>query len=105
MSNNNDPEYGDDKFKEYMEKLNSDQQNNDSLLQVLDAVKFKLKSISDVFGKSLDSYTILKSEDPLKEKLLDYITKLIGHSLQTLDQFSYILIDIDDDDTDNDEGE
>lgn len=95
MSDEN-KEFGDEKFKEYMNKINSNPGDGDSLSVILSAIKFKIKSIYELFSKTIDAYQLLQFDDPLKEKLDKFMSQLIKHSLETLDQFSYILMDFED---------
>ena len=97
---NDKPEFGDDRFKEFMNKFMNPEEG-DSLGQILSAIKFKIKSISELYSKTLDTYLVLKDGDPVKENLTKYIFQLIEQSLQTLDQFSYVLIDLEDGNNDD----
>lgn len=100
----NNSEFGDDQFKEYMDKINSQQEDN-PLGLILDSLKHKTESIFKFYSKTLETYLNLESSDPLKEKLNTFIYQLIEHSIQTLDQLSYILIDYEDDNDDIDKND
>ena len=101
-------EFGDEKFREYINSLNNSEET-DSLCQILGTLKFEIETLSDLYKKSLDTYLVLGKEDPLKENLLNYINQLTNHSLRIFEQISYILVDIqvtdEDDDEDKNEGD
>lgn len=93
--------FGDEKFKEYMGKIEKFEEG-DSLDSVLNTLKYKITIISDLYSKSVETYIAVEKDDPIKKDLSKYINQLIEHSIQTFDQFNYILIDIEDN-NDNEE--
>lgn len=95
-------EFGDEKFREYINNINNSEES-DSLCLILDTLRFQIKTISDLYKKSLDTYFVLEKEDPVKKSLANYINQLTNHSLRLFEQLSYILVDIQDTDEDDDE--
>lgn len=86
-------EFGDERFQEYMNRINSSEEE-DAIEHILEALKFEMTSISDLYKKSIDRYILLTNNDPIKEKLSKFIIQLIDHLTNTIDQFNFILVDI-----------
>ena len=92
--------YGDDKFRDFM---NREYNKNDPLIIIIEALRCKINAISEIYAKSLDAYTSLKIDDPLRETLIVHIKKMMEHTIQTMEQFNLALID-DTDDLEDEEG-
>lgn len=82
-------EYGDENFKDFMDK-------SSELKIVINTIRYKIKSIIELYSSSLNTYLKLNNEDPLKKELREYLLELFKHSLQAIDQFDYALLGDDD---------
>lgn len=82
--------------------MNREYTRTDPIIVIIEAIRCKINALSDIYSKTLDAYAALKPEDPLKEKLKEHILKIMDHTLQTMDQFNYALIN-DDDNTEEEE--
>ena len=91
--------YGDEDFKDYMDKEYNKQ---DPLMIIIEAIRCKMLAVSDIYAKSLNAYVGLKDSDPLKEDLKAHILRMMEHTQQTLDQYNYALIN-DNEDVDEEE--
>ena len=86
------PKFGDEEFDKYIKESDK----TDPLVLIINTIRYKTKTIYEFYSKSLDIYIKLDEKDPLKERIRDFLIKLIDHSLQSMDQFNYALIDNDD---------
>jgi len=85
----------DEEFREYMDQ--QDDSNNSDLSVIISAINFKLIHMFRFFEKSMDTYTGLSKDDPLKDNLKNYIIHLIENSNQSFKQFDYIFVEDDED--------
>lgn len=89
-------------FENFLEdESNTEGQEDNQLSFIINTLKFKIDAISDLYNTTITNYQKIPEIDPVKTILKDYIEKLIGLSLQALNQFDYTLID--DEDSENDE--
>ena len=72
----NEQEYGDEKFKEYMENFQNNNKEDDSLELILKNIRFKITSILKLYSKSIETYIKIKDSDPFKEKLREFLIQL-----------------------------
>lgn len=99
-------EIGDEKdFEDYLEDKDSNNLNDNSFSIIVDTIKSKMECISKTYSTTLENYVKLKelskleNSDPMLNKLSEFIEKLIFLSLQTFNQFDYIMINDEDDDS------
>ena len=91
------PENGDEAFEKF---INNDSGSCPNIHFIILALREKIKFVSNTYNTSLGAYLKLNEGDPLKEVLLKHITKLMEYSLQSVNQFDFVLMD----DTGNEEG-
>jgi len=96
----NEQNYGDEKFKEFMENGNS--LERDPLILIIKAIQYKITAISKIYADSLKVYVDMSNEDPLKKELRKHILSLMEHTQLSIDQFNYALIDEEDDEEEED---
>lgn len=94
--------FGDDEFKNFME---DDRGSNDpeshgpecprinEMSFIVSTLREKMRFIDGLFKESLIRYESMPAEDPLKEKLREYILDLMTQSTRTMEQLDYALID------------
>lgn len=90
---NNKMEFGDEKFKEFMNKTSNLKEDEDSLETILNSIKYKMDIISKLYLTTADTYLGVKEKDPIKKDLHKFLNQLIEYATQGLDQFNYVLID------------
>ncbi len=89
--------FGDSEFKDFMSREYS---KEDPLIIIIEAIRSKMLAVSDIYATSLKTYEKLVEGDPLKDSLKKHIEAMMEHTLQTMDQFNYALINGEEDDLD-----
>ena len=83
-------ESGDEAFGKYIDG-NSCPNNNISLIVL--ALREKVRHLSNMYNTSLGAYLKLNENEPLRIEMGKFISKLMDHSVQSLNQFDFILMD------------
>ena len=98
MEDKNNIEYGDERFKKFINNLGDQKRENnpeEPFELILNALKYKINAISEFYTNTLTAYLRIREDDPLKEDFRKYLNLLIDSSMQAIDQFNYMLIDLD----------
>jgi len=88
-----DEQFGDEQFREFM---NKQQNKEDPIIIIIEALKYKINAVSNIYSKTLDAYHPLPENDPLKAELREYLKVLMEQILRTVDQFNYALLNEED---------
>lgn len=95
-------DFGDEKFKDFMDRQNS---SPDPLEIIVRTIHLKMKSLIEIYSRTLETYITLSESDPLKTTLQNTLEKITEHIMQTLNQYDYSLIEDNEEDTSNDDEE
>lgn len=94
--------FGDAEFKSFMDddKNNNEPESNEhscprvnEMVLIVSTIREKMKFIDGLFKEALVRYEKMPIEDPLKEKLREYILDLMTQSTRAMEQLDYALID------------
>jgi len=88
MTENND--------KEFDDFLNEGDKKTPISMIVIYTIREKIKYISEIYSKTLDSYIALKDEDKLKKTLSKYLEDLIKQAQQSITQLDYTIMGLED---------
>jgi hypothetical protein len=83
-------EKGDEAFEKFINE-NTCPNNNIALLVLV--LREKVRHLSTVYNTSLGAYLKLGDSDPIRAEMGKFISKLMEQSVQSLNQFDFILME------------